>query len=118
MPHFMIVLIPDINLLKLSWMINCPFLRNMEPLNWLNKYYTKKVNSHGKREILTAMYKLHHEHTLMMNIKYNDQSNRSICSDNTTDEIFIVVVAFFKSLRKHAYSNILKFSHQKVKIFR
>ena len=32
MPHFMIVLIPYINLLNLSWIINCLFLRNMEPL--------------------------------------------------------------------------------------
>ena len=35
MPHFMIVmiqLIPSINLLNLSWIIKCLFLRNMEPL--------------------------------------------------------------------------------------
>ena len=32
MPHFMIVLIPYINLLNLSWIIKCLFLRNMEPL--------------------------------------------------------------------------------------
>ena len=31
MPHFMIVLIPYINLLNLSWIIKCLFLRNMEP---------------------------------------------------------------------------------------
>ena len=30
--HFMIVLIPYINLLNLSWIIKCQFLRNMEPL--------------------------------------------------------------------------------------
>ena len=32
MPHFMIVLIPYINLLNLSWVIKCLFLRNIEPL--------------------------------------------------------------------------------------
>ena len=32
MPHFMIVLIPYINILNLSWIIKCLFLRNMEPL--------------------------------------------------------------------------------------
>ena len=30
-PHLMIVLIPYINLLNLSWIIKCQFLRNMEP---------------------------------------------------------------------------------------
>ena len=32
MPHLMIVLIPYINLLNLSWIIKCLFLRNMKPL--------------------------------------------------------------------------------------
>ena len=32
MPHFMIVLIPYINLLNLFLRIKCLFLRNMEPL--------------------------------------------------------------------------------------
>ena len=35
----MIVLIPYINLLNLSWMVKCLFLRNMEPLSksiWLS----------------------------------------------------------------------------------
>ena len=32
MPHSMIVLIPYINLLTLSWTIKCLFLRDMEPL--------------------------------------------------------------------------------------
>ena len=31
MPHFMIVIIPYVNLLNLSWIIKCLFLRNMEP---------------------------------------------------------------------------------------
>ena len=31
-PHFMIVLIPYINLLNISWIIKSLFLRNMEPL--------------------------------------------------------------------------------------
>ena len=30
MPHFMIVLIPYINLLNLSWITKCQFLRAME----------------------------------------------------------------------------------------
>ena len=34
MPHFMIVLIPYINLLNLSWIIKCLFLRDIEPLNF------------------------------------------------------------------------------------
>ena len=32
MPHFMIVLIPCINFLNLSWTIKCLFLRDMVPL--------------------------------------------------------------------------------------
>ena len=32
MPHFMIVVIPYINLLNLSWIIKSLFLRNMKPL--------------------------------------------------------------------------------------
>ena len=35
MPHFMIILIPYINLLNLSWIIKCLFLRTVEPLNSL-----------------------------------------------------------------------------------
>ena len=31
-PHFMIVLIPCTNLLNLSWLIKCLFLRTVEPL--------------------------------------------------------------------------------------
>ena len=37
MPHFMIVLIPCINLLNLSWTIKCLFLRDMEPLRSCQK---------------------------------------------------------------------------------
>ena len=33
MPHFMTILILYINLLNLSWIKKCLFLRNMEPLN-------------------------------------------------------------------------------------
>ena len=32
MPHFIIVLIKYINLLNLSWIMKCLFLRNMEPV--------------------------------------------------------------------------------------
>ena len=32
MSHFMIVIMPYINLLNLSWIKKCLFLRNMEPL--------------------------------------------------------------------------------------
>ena len=35
MPHFMIALRPCINLLNLSWMIKCLFLRNMESLKFV-----------------------------------------------------------------------------------
>ena len=31
-PHYRIALIPHINLLNLSWIIKCLFMRNMEPL--------------------------------------------------------------------------------------
>ena len=34
MPYFMIVLISYINLLNLSWVKKCLFLRNMEPLTF------------------------------------------------------------------------------------
>ena len=43
MPHFMIVLIPYINLLNLSWIIKCLFFRNVEPLIWLI-FLLKKMN--------------------------------------------------------------------------
>ena len=39
MPHFMIVLIPYINLLNLSWIIKCLFLSNMEPLK-ISKFFS------------------------------------------------------------------------------
>ena len=32
MPHFMIILIPHIKLLNLSWVMKLSILRNMEPL--------------------------------------------------------------------------------------
>ena len=36
MPHFMIIFIPYINLLNLSWIKKCLFLKNMEPLKmWI-----------------------------------------------------------------------------------
>ena len=38
MPHFMIILIPYIILLNLSWIIKCLFLRNREPLNCTNAF--------------------------------------------------------------------------------
>ena len=38
MPYFMIVLIPHIDLLNLSWIIKYLFLRNMEPLMFLKLY--------------------------------------------------------------------------------
>ena len=37
MPHFMIVLIPYINLFNLSWIKKCLFLRTMEPLKYVIK---------------------------------------------------------------------------------
>ena len=36
MSYLMIALIPCINLLNLSWIIKCLFLRNMEPLSGLD----------------------------------------------------------------------------------
>ena len=38
MPHFMIVSIPYINLLNISWTIKCLLLRNMEPLKLLKEF--------------------------------------------------------------------------------
>ena len=48
MPHFMIVLILYINLLNLSWMIKCLFLRNREPLKILLYFSTeyKSIRQH------------------------------------------------------------------------
>ena len=39
MPDFIIVLVPYISSLNLSWIIQCLFLSNMEPLNlsWIKK---------------------------------------------------------------------------------
>ena len=45
MQHFMIVLVPYINLLNLSWIIKCLFLRNMEPLK---SYYINSVLGYTK----------------------------------------------------------------------
>ena len=36
MPHFMIALIPYNNLLNLSWVMKCLFLRKMEPLKGID----------------------------------------------------------------------------------
>ena len=44
MPHFMIVLIPYINLLNLSWIKKCLFLRNMESLRQRIKQQ-QKINA-------------------------------------------------------------------------
>ena len=43
MPHFMIVSIPYINLLNLSWIIKCLFLRNMESLKHQAKFVTDDI---------------------------------------------------------------------------
>ena len=52
MPYFMIVLIPYINLSKLSWIIKCLFfLRNMEPLKAKMK---KKKKKKKKKQHLTV----------------------------------------------------------------
>ena len=37
MPYFMIQLIPYINLLSLSWIIKCLFLRDMESLKGMDR---------------------------------------------------------------------------------
>ena len=42
-PHFMTVLIPYINLLNLSWIIKCLFLRNMEPLRLMPPKWSCKI---------------------------------------------------------------------------
>ena len=42
MPHFVIVLIPYINLLNLPWIIKCLFLRNMEPLKVISNIISHK----------------------------------------------------------------------------
>ena len=57
MPHFMIILIPYINLLNLSWIMKCPFLRNTEPL---------RIFSHGAVHITGAATSKH----VCLNIPY------------------------------------------------
>ena len=37
MPHFILVLIPYINLLNLSWIIKCLYLWDTEPLKYQDK---------------------------------------------------------------------------------
>ena len=37
MPYFMIVLIPYISLLNISWILKCLFLKNMEPLTLVSR---------------------------------------------------------------------------------
>ena len=50
MPHFMIILIPCINLLNLSWTIKCQFLRDMVPLRKHGILNILKI-SHQKSDI-------------------------------------------------------------------
>ena len=42
MPHFMIVLIPYINLSKISWIIKCLFLRHMD---FSDNYFKLYINN-------------------------------------------------------------------------
>ena len=50
--HFVIVLIPYINLLNLSWIIKCLFLRNIEPLKCMRDI------KYGKKHIMAYTYRL------------------------------------------------------------
>ena len=45
MPHFMIILIPYINLLNLSWIMKCLFWSDMEPLRFCLTTGCKKSES-------------------------------------------------------------------------
>ena len=53
MPYFMVLLIPDINLINLSWVIKCLFFRNMEPL----KYFIYSVVFHIFRNLVEKDFK-------------------------------------------------------------
>ena len=57
MPHFMIVLIPYINLLNLSWIIKYLFLSNMEPLITLED--NKDQNAENNTKITRGLYQEH-----------------------------------------------------------
>ena len=46
--HFMIVLVPYINSLNVSWIIKCQFLRNMAPLTY-NDLYNSKLGSYPRK---------------------------------------------------------------------
>ena len=59
MPHFMIVVIPDINLLNLSWIKNCLFFRNMEPL--IRVYSKRKEFAPLIRKFFILKAKLCHQ---------------------------------------------------------
>ena len=59
MSHFMLVLIPCINLLNLSWTIKCLFLRDMEPLRYINKIFYVSVNiSYRLYKLSFMLYKI------------------------------------------------------------
>ena len=69
MSHFMIVLIPNINLLNLSWIIKCLFLKNIESLSIknaiqidsrqiLNKFLSYFLEKQGLIQIIPMKCKL------------------------------------------------------------
>ena len=58
MSHFMIVLIPYINLLNLSWIIKCLFLRNMKPLNVSVKHNMYPLITHYENAPIQNILKI------------------------------------------------------------
>ena len=79
-PHLMIVLIPYINLINLSWIIKCLFLRNMEPLSRCQWAYAAsqtsmqcmKRLSHYKNTPIQIYWKFHLQKTEKFLVKSSD----------------------------------------------
>ena len=92
MPYFMIILKLYINLLNLSWIIKCLFLRNMEPLRGLDGRFSA-IFLQGRQLFWFPIYFLAHQ----------APSEKLVWSGSIVSTTHPTV-----SLRKHAYLNILK----------
>ena len=103
MPHFMIVLIPCINLLNLSWTIKCLFSRDMEPLKikqFSNSNFIKNVmHLTSKTKPLMKYAKLlNYQFLLHVHGQVNDQ-NPLVQPRFTCPKIDIFLI----SRRKHMF---------------
>ena len=69
-PHFMIVVIPYINLINLSWIIKCLFLRNMEPLMILMRYFFSDIFFHKAYGFVTHFH-FHKAYSFVTNFHFH-----------------------------------------------